>query len=616
VTAQVEVVLCMDTEGPCDEPGHPELLATWEQVDAAMDKLFEPAFRARFPDPGGGMLRIGWFFLTWTGFTSNPRGRDFGYHRIRDHYLDRYGPGLSAYGDEECWHYHHPPPNGIGNEWGLDWEASDEHDEIVSRQLLERGWFPVCFRAGGTIVGPASSRWIDSWFPFDYTNRAPITVPELVDWSTGVAEWGLYHPDPEDFRRAGTGRRRMARCLDLATSLHALSEEDVEQAFARAESGLPAVLAAFDHDYRDIAGRIDAFRDRVQTVAARHGDVRWRYAGPVQAARSALGVPPPMRLELDAAVSPDGVHIWSNEPVFQSLPWLALRTPEGDVVHVEEGVVRLDETRWLWEPQRSWDELAVGASTDLGAPAVTMLTPDDGPGAVFLAAEPRRHSARPRSIWEHSKRYTRSVAERSGGREDELDSAAQTRGLLSERLSPEATVLDVGCGGGHLWRSLAPLGLSYFGIDGFRRAIEIGRIELADTGLPPERLRPISLEQLPPDERYDAVVSLSTLLYEPDFRRPLEVMAHAAERLLVVRSSFGATTDVRYLPDVLLDRGFESMRAYFSIFSRSDVEVFLAAEGFRVEWIEDVRQRERFGGEPEVVGGIPLPYEFLLAERR
>jgi hypothetical protein len=58
------------------------------------------------------------------------------------------------------------------------------------------------------------------------------------------------------------------------------------------------------------------------------------------------------------------------------------------------------------------------------------------------------------------------------------------------------------------------------------------------------------------------------------------------------------------------------MRAYFSIFSRGEVEAFLGAEGFNVEWLPDRRQQERFGGEPEVVGGIPLPYEFLLAERR
>jgi SAM-dependent methyltransferase len=615
VSGRVHVVVCIDTEGPCADPGNPELLGTWEQVDAAMNELFDDRFRRARPDPSGGGMRFGWFFLTWTGFTSNPRGRDFGYHAVRDHYLQRWAARIEELGDEQCWHYHHPPVSGVGNEWGLDWSASDEHDRILSRQVLERGWWPVCFRAGGTIMSAESSRWVDEWFPFDYSNRAPLALPGLVDWSSGVAEWRLYHPDPEDFRRPGAGRRRMARCLDLVTSVHTLDADDVEEAFARAETGDDAVLAVFEHDYRDIAGRLDTLSALVHEAASRHPEIDWRYAAPVEAARSALDVPPPRRLELEAAVPARRVHVWSTEPLFQSIPWLAVRTPEGEIVHVEQGLLRVDETRWVWEPTLEWVEAAFGASTDAGESATVHVTPTTEPGSVFLARTTESHPVHPRSIWEHSKRYVRSAVERSAGRELELDSAAQARTILASRLGPGDSVLDVGCGAGHLWRSLQALGIEYHGIDSYHRAIEIGRLTLADTNLPSCRLRALAIEDLPANERYDAVVSLSTLLYAPDFRLPLQVMARAARGLLVVRSSFGEQTDVRFLPDVLLEPGFEHLDAYFSIFSRADVERFLREEGFRVEWVEDRRQRERFAGEPEVVGGIPLPYEFLVAER-
>jgi hypothetical protein len=580
-----------------------------------MDKLFDEGFRSARPDHAGGRLRFGWFFLTWTGFTSNPRRRAFGYHAVRDHYLERWGAQIAAFGDEQCWHYHHPAASGIANEWGLDWATGDEHDRILSRQVLERDWWPVCFRAGGSILSPVSSRWVDRWFPFDYSNRAPLTLPGLVDWAPGVAEWTLYHPDPEDFRRPGAGGRRMARCLDLATNVHSLEEVDVEQAFARAEAGEPAILSVFDHDYRDIADRLDAFRSLVRTVAARHPNIEWRYAGPAEAARAVLGVPRTRRLELEAAASGSSVHVWSSEPVFQSLPWLAVRTPDGDVVHVEEGLLRLDEARWRWEPAIEWNEAAFAASTDAGESSTVRITPATGPGDVFLGHPTAGHPLRPRSIWEHSKRYTRSTVERSAGREPELDAAAQAGEILAARLRPGESVLDVGSGAGHLWRSLRGLGIEYHGIDSYRRAIEIGRMTLEPDGLPPSRLRAVAVEDLPPDERYDAVVSLSTLMYAPDFRLPLEAMARAARRILVVRSGFGDVTEVRYLPDVLLEPGFEQMHAYFSVFAREDVEEFLRAEGFRVDWIEDRRQRDRFGGAPEVVGGVPLPYEFLVAER-
>lgn len=615
MSGRVHVVVCIDTEGPCDDPGDPELLGTWEQVDAAMDTLFADDFRAVRPDPGGGHIRFGWFFLTWTGFTTNPRGRDFGYHAVRDHYLERWGRRLAELGDEQCWHYHHPPASGVGNEWGLDWGTSDEHDLILARQVLERGWWPACFRAGGTILSPASSRWVDQWFPFDYSNRAPLSLPGLVDWSTGVADWGLYHPDPADFRRPGAGRRRMARCLDLVTGVHTLDAADVEEAFARADGGRDAILAVFEHDYRDIAGRLESFRELVHAVAARHPDVAWRYAAPVDAARSALGVPRPPSLQLEAAAAAGRVHVWSSDPVFQSLPWLAVRSRTGEVAHVEAGLLRVDETRWVWEPALDWSEAAFAASTEAGETAAVKLTPDTGPGAVFLARTTGVHPQRPRSIWEHTKRYTHSAVERSAGREPELDSAAQAREILAERMAPGDSLLDVGCGAGHFWHSLREMGIEYHGIDSYRRAIEIGRLTLADADLPPARLRALAVEDLPPDERYDAVVSLSTLLYAPDFHLPIEAMARAARRLLVVRSGFGDRTVVRYLPDVLLEPGFEALNAYFSIFARSEVEEFLRGEGFGVRWIEDRRQRERFGGEPEVVGGIALPYEFLVAER-
>lgn len=371
--SEVSVVLCMDTEGPCADPGNPELLADWDRVDAAMDRLFDETLRRHAPDSTGGGLRIGWFFLTWTGFRTNPRGRAFGYHAVRDHYLARWGDALAALGDEQCWHYHHPAPSGIGNEWGTDWSTSDEHDRILARQLLERGWFPVCYRAGGTIMSNESSRWVDRWFPFDYSNRSPHVVPGLVDWSTAAADWSLYRPDPDDYRRPGNGRRLVARCLDLVTNVHRLNEEDVVAAFERARAGAPAILSAFDHDYRDIHDRLCAFSELVASVGRRFPDVPWRYAAPVEAARRYLAAPAPRPLEVTAALAGGDVVVETSEPVFQDRPFLAVRHPDGELEHVSTGLVRESATRWRWRPAGEWSEAAVGASTSLGESAVAVV---------------------------------------------------------------------------------------------------------------------------------------------------------------------------------------------------------------------------------------------------
>lgn len=615
--SEVQVVFCMDTEGPCADPERPDLLSTWDAVDRAIDKLFDRSFRGRHPDSAGGGLKIGWFFLTWTGFTTNPRERAFGYHAVRDHYLERWGQALLDFGDEQHWHYHHPPASGVGNEWGLDWGDGDEYARILSRQALERQWFPACYRAGGTIMDERSSRWVDAWFSVDYSNRAPLDAPGLVDWSSGVAEWLLYHPSPEEFRAPGAGRRRMARCLDLQTDIHELSHSDVAEAFERARCGKPALLACFDHDYRDIADRVDEFRELVTSVASRYPAVRWRYAAPLDAVHRYLDVPTPPRLELDVAHHRGVVHVQASAPLFQSIPWLAVRTSDDQVVHLESGIVRLDPTRWRITPppDLEWAELAVAGSTDLGATSVAVIGPDDGPGSLFLRRRTEESPVRPRSIWDHSKYFVELCVGRASGEAPEMDAVRQAVELLAPLLEPGMSVLDVGCAAGHLQRSLDRLGVEYHGIDLLSRAVEIGRLLAEERGLPASSFRAIPLEELPTSEHYDAVVSLSTLAFFPAFELPLEAMARAADRWLVVRASFGDQTEMRYLPDVLLEEGFQTQRAYMNVYSKRDVEVFLEREGFRVEWLEDGRQRDRFNGRPEVVGGVEFPYEFLFAER-
>jgi hypothetical protein len=601
----------MDTEGPCDDPNRPELLPTWPLVDRAMDRLFDPSFRQRHRDPSGGQFKIGWFFLTWTGFDTNPRARDLGYHKIRDHYVERWGNRLREYGDEHCWHYHHPAPSRIGIEWGLDWSVCPEYDAIVSRQILERDWFPACYRAGGTIMDAVSSRWVDTWFPFDYTNRAPVEAKSLVDWSTGVREWSLYQPSPEDFRKPGAGRRRMARSLDLATWIYSLTDDEIAAGFARAAGGRPAIVSCFDHDYRDIAPRVDELRERIERIAATFPGVPWRYAAPVEAARAYLDAPPARTLTLEIAQEPDGAIVMSaGAAIFQPFPWIAARMRDGTVMHVDTDVERIDETRWRWRANASldWNEIAIGASTELGE-AATARVSRDSTARVSIAHPDPDH---PRSIWQHSALFPQLCEQRASGQLPETDSVRQARALVLPHLRRGMRMLDAGCAAGHAARSFTGDGIEYFGVDSSPRAIEIGRRLLP---LPADRLRAMAIELLPPAEHYDVVLCLNTLSYCPMFQAPLEALARAADRWLVIRSSFGDHTTVRYLPDVLLERGYQHLRAYFNIYSRAEVAAFLEAEGFEVTWIADERQQRRFGGTPEVVGGIPLPAEFLFATR-
>ena len=118
---------------------------------------------------------------------------------------------------------------------------------------------------------------------FLITSEAPdLELSAGVREATLAAITGLSDPR----RATPDARPELARRL-----LHALSDADVDEAFARAASGRPAILSCFDHDYRDIAERIDDLREVFVTlhrqglhVAA--GDP-WPFDGPQS--RAAIG---------------------------------------------------------------------------------------------------------------------------------------------------------------------------------------------------------------------------------------------------------------------------------------------------------------------------------------
>jgi hypothetical protein len=312
-----------------------------------------------------------------------------------------------------------------------------------------------------------------------------------------------------------------------------------------------------------------------------------------------------------------GVAVWTSRPIFQSVPWIALRTPDGAVHHVEDDLLRLDETSWRWNPpgDLDWVEAGIAVSTDDGEASVVMVSAGAREPRGFLDCAVTDDPVHPHSIWEHSKQYPETSVGRASGEMSEMDSVRQAREILEPIVTPGMTLLDVGCGAAHAWRGLKSLGVEYSGVDSYARGIHIARAILSEQGLAPDRLRVTAVEDLPRSESYDVVLSLNMLLYQPRFELPLEIMARAARRWLVIRSSFADTTCARYLPDVLLEPGYEGTRAYFSIFGRDDVQRFLEGEGFEVAWMADWRQAHRFGGQAEIVGGIPLPAEFLVARR-
>ena len=373
--SKVNIVFCMDTEGPCNDPGNNELLKDWALVNSAMDKLFNKDFRFCYPDSIGKNFKIGWFFLSWTGFKTNPRGRDFGYHKVRDHYLNRWGEKIKDYGDEECWHYHHPPLSGVGNEWSREWKSSKEYKNIISRQILDREWFPSSFRAGGTIMGPELSKWVDKWFPFDYSNRAPIKYSEM-DWSDGVVDWKPYKPNPEKFKSRGDGKRYMTRCMDLKTGIYEISKEEINKAFIQASENGSSILSVFDHDYRDIENRIKYFLKDIEIVSKDFKDINWEYASPSQAIINHFKLNIKKVFSIVISFEKSKLRIKTSSKIHQPFPWVAIKYKDHNYEHLDNGFQDFMNNTWEIDIDNidNIDSIGVAASDTLGNSDVKIIT--------------------------------------------------------------------------------------------------------------------------------------------------------------------------------------------------------------------------------------------------
>jgi hypothetical protein len=377
--ADLFVVCAMDTEGPIDNPAKRDIMHTWERVDALVDRLFTEEFRRAHPDTAGGGVVFSWYILHLTGFATNPYRRPMGYHLVHDHYLAHWGAAMRRLGDGLYWHYHHPAPSGAGTEWSRDWTHGTEYHNVLARLVLERGFFPASFRAGGRIEDDDTSWWVDQYIPFDYSSCSGDVdwdriesdgkrLIDVCDWTRAPDDWSHYHPSSDDYQRPGDQRRWMFRCPDLDSPVHRLGDGEIRKAFARAAAGAPTVLAFFEHDRREVVldKLADVFR-RIHAVSAEFPAVRWRYASAAEAARAVTGLAPAPAPRFAAQVREGRrVFIGSETRLFGPVPFVCAGTADGREVR-EVAVHTIGRFKWLTDPlPASLTRLGVAASSPSG----------------------------------------------------------------------------------------------------------------------------------------------------------------------------------------------------------------------------------------------------------
>jgi cyclopropane fatty-acyl-phospholipid synthase-like methyltransferase len=222
----------------------------------------------------------------------------------------------------------------------------------------------------------------------------------------------------------------------------------------------------------------------------------------------------------------------------------------------------------------------------------------------------RQDGWRAYSIWEHSATVKELYARRCRKEAEEMDAHAQAAELLATRVAAGDTLLDVGCGSGYFFHSLAARGLpvEYWGVDASRSLIDIGRAILPGYGLAADRLLNVRLEDLA--GAVDHVVCMNVLSNIDNYHRPLERLLQIARKSVILRESLKHGAQYQYVRDDYLDPGV-SLNVHVNHYDLTDVMQFVRAHGYRVEAVQD----RRSGGRPELVIGYEHHWTFLVAER-
>lgn len=378
----------------------PELLDyndSWSRIDGMLDEILSDAYRRELVDSFGGGWVYNWHCLDHVGFTSNPRGRDMGYHNVFDHYRRALARSGSA---QDGLHFHHHPvafSRVATHQASAYFSHTPEIFRILARRIIDRGWFPSVSRPGFHTTRPDSHWFLEQQIPFDYANQAgaeagtgqrDLRDGRFGDWRRAPRDWTPYHPSHDDHQRPGMCRRWIARCLNIGTRHGLLTQSDVDAAFAQAAEGRPTVMAFTCHDFRDMRPPIAGVRAMLRDASTRFPGVPFRFCEAREAMRLAFRMPAEPAPTIAVTLEGDRLVLRTDRPLFGPQPFLALRTRCGEYVtdnldvleHGSAWHYTLDEQTF---PPDALDRVGAAACDALGNVAVTTLDMRTGVSRSF-----------------------------------------------------------------------------------------------------------------------------------------------------------------------------------------------------------------------------------------
>lgn len=374
-------------------------LGSWDQIDRMLAEVTSEVYRMRQPDSNGRGWVFNWFCLDHVGFETNPRRRDMGYHNIHDRYVELLAVQPYARDTIE-WHFHPMSTYREAHRCATHYFRSDEIYQILSRRVIEREFFPSCFRAGFQAERPDSHWFLEQFIPFDISNMATADTTDVdnsIDfrngrsgnWRKAPHDWSVYHPSHDDYQQPGSCRRLIGRALNLRNRIGNMTQREMDSAFAKADTGETVLVGLCSHDWRDLRPELESVHEMLQVASARYSDVKVEYCQADEAFQAHVPADhrelPPLELKLRLIPARGDdvpylqVEVVSGK-VFGPQPYLAIRTRSRRYLH-DNFDFAMEEGRWYYAfhgdtlPLEDVDCIGVAANDFMGRTDVKLLVP-------------------------------------------------------------------------------------------------------------------------------------------------------------------------------------------------------------------------------------------------
>lgn len=314
----------------------------WDMLRKSLETITTDEFRNQLKDSNGHGWVYSWFCMDHVGFTGeNPRRRDVGYHHIFDKYMEM----VKKQDKGDIVQFHHHPVSHSGNyhECGTAFWGRSTLNDILTRRIIDRSWFPTAFRPGFHTERPDSHWFLEQWIPFDYgnqamkedeTNQLDMMNGRFGDWRKAPIEWKPYHPSHDDYQKKGNCHRWITKCLNMNARIREISQEDVLEAFKTAQENGKAILAFTDHDYKDMKYDIERVRHFLKNAMVEYPKVKFEYTDAITAMRKCCNIPS-KDLEMNCKIDYDNkirLQVLTKEKIFGPQPYLALKTFDNDYI--------------------------------------------------------------------------------------------------------------------------------------------------------------------------------------------------------------------------------------------------------------------------------------------